>query len=147
MWADKKDIAIEAIYSASSQLRDAFPPDNVKFGFACTKSYAPEFHTKYGDKYRWLMADFKFPRYIKKVVIQIRSHKLGSHFSDVEVRVGNSSDINSGLNSLLMFYKGTAEIGEIVTFEGRDSLFGRYVTVQAFSGAYLVVSEMKIIEK
>ncbi|KAL7644655.1 UNVERIFIED_CONTAM: hypothetical protein RMT77_004196 [Armadillidium vulgare] len=146
LWADKMDIAVEANYSSSSQLRD-YSADNVKTGYGCLKTDSPSFHSNPGDTFPWIMADFKFPRYIKKVVIQVRINNYGTHFADVEVRVGNSSDINSRRNSLLMFYNGTAENGEIVTFESGDTLFGRYVTVQSLSGTFLVIPEMKIIEK
>ncbi|KAL7630839.1 UNVERIFIED_CONTAM: hypothetical protein RMT77_018874 [Armadillidium vulgare] len=151
LWDDKLDIASTAVYTKSSVYKDKFGPENAALGFSCpTMSTSYCFHSGYDPK-PYLLADFGGPVKVKKVIIQVRGPNYwGLHFRNVEVCVGNSSEVGGNdlslvKNKLLMYFNDDPVAGQIVTFEGPQPIIGRYLSVQSQSESYLVILEMKVI--
>ncbi|KAL7633081.1 UNVERIFIED_CONTAM: hypothetical protein RMT77_016657 [Armadillidium vulgare] len=147
-WDEKKNIVKEASFTGESSSED-LGPNNVKIGYGCSSSEFNGYRSQISLE-PYLRADLSFPRHVKKVVAMATRDSSGEqNFSFVKVRVGNSSDIASEENILLMSYDSTLTEDKAITFEGNESIFGRYVIIQGKGDrnlpTYLSILELKII--
>ncbi|KAL7631127.1 UNVERIFIED_CONTAM: hypothetical protein RMT77_018571 [Armadillidium vulgare] len=147
-WDETKNIVKEARFFYSG-IGNEDGPNNVKIGYGCSASEFNGFQSQKGFRPH-LRTDLSFPRHVKRVVAMATRDSSGKqNFSFVKVRVGNSSDVASEKNILLMSYDSILKEDKAITFEGNESIFGRYVIIEGkvdhINPATLSILELKII--
>ncbi|KAL7630154.1 UNVERIFIED_CONTAM: hypothetical protein RMT77_019707 [Armadillidium vulgare] len=148
-WSEAKDIANKASFTSSRNHKMHLSIKNIDIGFGCPRVNTDSYGSNKLNK-PWVKADLRELRNIKKVVVQTRdvtedSNKFPTNFTNVEVRVGNDSG-NFASNLLLMHFKGTAAPGEIVSFEGENTITGQFISIQTINNnAVLIFHELKIV--
>ncbi|XP_045610240.1 uncharacterized protein [Procambarus clarkii] len=134
------DLAPAATFTAASYYSFT-PPENAVQGFYCD-------HIKYCfnsfvQTNPWWMADLDSPKGVSKIVVKTR--KDLRDFSNVEIRLGNTSSFTS--NPLFASYMGlTPTPLEILVFAPSSPMTGRYLSLQSItSSGALNVCNIQII--